>query len=156
MSVKIQFCLDHDNNTSDYALMEPEKACVNDVGYDLTAHAYEKYPGVAGDKLFIVDTCVKVIPPFIGYFLLFSRSSLPKKGFSIANSVGVIDPDYRGNLKTILRFHGKGSGEKEMKELLGSRIVQIALFPRVSIESEVIETVDETERGEGGFGSTGN
>ncbi len=84
--------------------------------------------------------------------LIYARSGLAcKKGLAPANKVGVIDSDYRGEIKVALHNHGK----EPQTVLKGERIAQMVItsyFACDYIESEVL---DETVRGEGGFGSTG-
>ena len=84
--------------------------------------------------------------------LVFARSGLAcKKGLAPANKVGVIDSDYRGEIKVALHNHGK----EPQTVLKGERVAQMVIMdyhPCAYIESE---SLDETKRGEGGFGSTG-
>jgi dUTP pyrophosphatase len=82
--------------------------------------------------------------------LIFSRSSVSNKSLSQANSVGVLDYGYRGEL--FVRFYKMGDEEYE----IGDRVAQIMVLPRPQIEFEEIIELSETERGDGGFGSTGN
>ncbi|MBO4310687.1 MAG: dUTP diphosphatase [Lachnospiraceae bacterium] len=86
--------------------------------------------------------------------LVFARSGLAcKKGLAPANKVGVIDSDYRGEIKVALHNHN-GSGEALLVEL-GERIAQIAIVPYLKAEFEIADELEETNRGENGFGSTG-
>jgi dUTP pyrophosphatase len=85
--------------------------------------------------------------------LIFARSSLgTKKGLAPANKVGVIDSDYRGEVRVVLHNHGKVAQTIEN----GERIAQIAFVPYYSADFTVVDELDATVRGEGGFGSTGN
>jgi len=80
------------------------------------------------------------------------RSGLAlKKGLSLPNSPGTIDSDYRGEVQVILINHGKEA--VEIKD--GERIAQLVICPVVKANILVVDSLDETERGEGGFGSTG-
>ena len=80
------------------------------------------------------------------------RSGLAlKHGISVPNSPGTIDSDYRGELKVILINHGT----EDFAISRGERIAQLVLAPVTQAEWEVVEQLDETNRGEGGFGSTG-
>ncbi len=86
--------------------------------------------------------------------LVFARSGLAcKKGLAPANKVGVIDSDYRGEIKVALHNHN-GSGEALLVES-GERIAQIAIVPYLKAEFEIADELEETNRGENGFGSTG-
>ncbi|MFN2098938.1 dUTP diphosphatase [Altererythrobacter sp. MF3-039] len=80
------------------------------------------------------------------------RSGLAlKHGITVPNTPGTIDSDYRGELKVILINHGEGS----FAIARGDRIAQLVLAPVVQASWNEVEELDETVRGEGGFGSTG-
>ena len=86
-------------------------------------------------------------------YYMYSRSSTPiKYGLILANSVGIIDSGYRGPL--MASFYNTRSEPVEIKQ--GTRLVQICM-PNLSYDFSVklVESLDETKRGEGGFGSTG-
>ena len=82
------------------------------------------------------------------------RSSLGKKGMILPNGVGTIDADYRGELKVLATWIGPGD---EIHIETGERIAQLlfAQVPRVHIDEVDYEQLTSTERGEGGFGSSG-
>lgn len=85
--------------------------------------------------------------------LVYARSGLAcKKEVAPANKVGVSDSDYRGEILVALHNHGNAPRMVEG----GERIAQIVLTPYVTGEFEVCESLAETARGEGGFGSTGS
>ena len=80
------------------------------------------------------------------------RSGLAlKHGISVPNTPGTIDSDYRGELKVILINHGQAPFEVRR----GDRIAQLVLSPVVRASWLKVDELDETSRGEGGFGSTG-
>jgi dUTP pyrophosphatase len=81
-----------------------------------------------------------------------SRSGLAMKQITVLNAPGTIDSDYRGEIKVILR----NSSHHEFQITYGMRIAQL-IFSKYEIVQEfiVVDTLDETERGFGGFGSTG-
>lgn len=84
--------------------------------------------------------------------LVFARSGLAsKRGLAPANKVGVIDADYRGEIMVALHNHTDKDETIEKNE----RIAQIAFVPYVKGEFEVVDELEETIRGNGGFGSTG-
>lgn len=84
--------------------------------------------------------------------LVFARSGLAtKRGLAPANKVGVIDCDYRGEIKVALFNHGKCDQTVEP----GERIAQLVVVPYISAEFEEAQELSDTVRGEGGFGSTG-
>ena len=81
-----------------------------------------------------------------------SRSGLSiKHGLCVLNSPGTIDADYRGELKVILI----NLGQKSFKIEKGLRIAQMVLCPVIKVTLKEVETLEETTRGSGGFGSTG-
>ena len=80
------------------------------------------------------------------------RSGLAiKKGITMLNSPGTIDADYRGEIKVIAINHGNENFEVHH----GDRIAQMVINEVIQLEIEESDNLDETERGEGGFGSTG-
>ncbi len=84
--------------------------------------------------------------------LIFGRSGLGTKfGVTLANSVGVVDSDYRGEIKVALVNHGAEPYTVQP----GDRIAQLMFVPIMHAEFTESDTLDETERGAGGFGSTG-
>jgi dUTP pyrophosphatase len=92
--------------------------------------------------------------------LLAVRSSMGKNGFSLENGVGFIDAGYRGQLSCPIRYNGL-PGAPTSRIMATDRIVQLAILPCLSAGEEfTLECVEkgeleETERGDGGFGSTG-
>jgi dUTP pyrophosphatase len=101
---------------------------------------------------------------FVG--LVFPRSSIRKTGLQLSNSVGVIDSGYRGEIQATFNklFGGEGMYD-EMKVnnpnhtndwyAVGDKIAQIMIIPYPHIEFEEVTELSDSERGEGGFGSTG-
>ena len=100
---------------------------------------------------------------FVG--LVFPRSSIRKTGLQLSNSVGVIDSGYRGELQATFNklFGGEAMyDEMKVKEIqpndfykVGDRVAQIMIIPHPPIEFEEANELSDTERGAGGFGSTG-
>jgi len=88
-----------------------------------------------------------------GYFGgIYARSGLAtKQGLAPANKVGVVDADYRGELIVALHNHSN----KIQTIHKGDKIAQLIIQPYLSFEIEEVDELSETERGEGGFGSTG-
>ena len=83
---------------------------------------------------------------------LFARSGIAsKRGLAPANKVGVIDSDYRGEFMVALHNHSNAPAEIAG----GERIAQLCILPVLQAEFILSESLDETARGEGGFGSTG-
>ena len=84
--------------------------------------------------------------------LIFARSGLAsKRGLAPANKVGVVDADYRGEVVVALHNHSDQEQSIEPKE----RIAQMVFVPYVKGLFEIVDDLDETTRGAGGFGSTG-
>lgn len=85
-------------------------------------------------------------------FLVFPRSSLCNYDLMLNNSVGVIDSSYRGEIKLI--FRKVGAGERIYKN--GDKIAQLVAFRKINVNFIPVQSVNkDTERGDGGFGSTG-
>ena len=127
----------------------PERKSVGAAGYDLCASKDHTIPvGQIG----IVGTGLRIAVP-LGYELqVRARSGMAARGILVANAPGTVDSDYRGEIGVILiNMSGKIS---EIKA--GDRVAQ-AVFARVEdCVFENVETLDETSRGSGGFGSTGS
>ena len=89
----------------------------------------------------------------VGYAgLIYARSGLAtKRGLAPANKVGVIDSDYRGELMVALHNHGTTPRTVEP----GDRVAQFLVMPVITAQFIEVDSLDETERGAGGFGSTG-
>jgi len=105
----------------------------------------------SGETLLIKTGIAMAIPTgYVG--LIFARSGLAsKRGLAPANKVGVIDSDYRGELMVALHNHSTQPQTIEPKE----RIAQLAIVPYLHPTFEQTDSLDETTRGTGGFGSTG-
>ena len=104
-----------------------------------------------GETVFIHTGLALAIPEgYVG--LNFARSGMAaKRGLAPANKVGVIDSDYRGELMVALHNHGSEPQTVEH----GDRVAQICFVPYIKAAFDECDTLPETVRGEGGFGSTG-
>ena len=100
----------------------------------------------------VVPTGIAIELP-LGYAgLIYARSGLAtKKGLAPANKVGVVDCDYRGEVKVALHNHS----DEVQKIAAGERIAQLVITPYLTAQFIECETLSETVRGGGGFGSTG-
>ena len=120
-------------------------------GADLYAcmdHAVTIAPG----ETYLVHTGISAAIPEGYAGLIYARSGLAtKKGLAPANKVGVIDADYRGEIMVALHNHSNQPAEIEN----GERIAQMVITPFLTAEFVETAELDETERGAGGFGSTG-
>lgn len=145
----------------DAAVPPPRRAHPGDAGVDLTAHRL-KLPGGdmvdfqhatirPGDMVtFGTGIAVQVPEGHVG--LLFARSSLGvKKRLDPANAVGVVDHGYTGEVMVGLR----NTATTAPTVTQGDRVVQMVVVPVVLGEWREVDTLTDTERGDGGFGSTG-
>ena len=127
----------------------PKAAKAGDVAFDLYSTIdYELRPR----ERFAVPTGIAVeIPP--GYEgQVRPRSGLAlKEGVTVLNTPGTVDSGYRGEIKTIMINHN----EESFMVTKGMRISQLAIRPVPEVEFIEVEELSDTERGEGGFGSTG-
>lgn len=100
-----------------------------------------------------IPTGIAIALPDAGYVaLIFARSGLGMKhGIALSNGVGVIDSDYRGEIRVGLL----NSSPDAYTVSPGDRIAQMAVVPVVQAQLRRVESLEETARGEGGFGSTG-
>ena len=127
----------------------PRHAHEGDAGVDL--YAREPATLAAGERRLVPTGVAVAIPE--GYVGLVAPRSgwAARSGMSIVNTPGIVDSGYRGELVVILINHGSVPVEIAR----GDRIAQLVVLPVVSVEFEVVDELDETGRGAGGFGSTG-
>jgi dUTP pyrophosphatase len=125
----------------------PTKAFYNDVGYDLTVIDIFK---VVSEHITIFETGIAVSPPEGYYLEIIPRSSLSKSGYMLANSIGIIDPSYTGTLKIALIKVDQTMPNIE----LPFKCCQLVLRKLENSNLQLVECFQETERGDGGFGST--
>ncbi|MBQ9510845.1 MAG: dUTP diphosphatase [Clostridia bacterium] len=120
-------------------------------GADLYAATDRPIEINAGETVMVKTGLAVEIPDgYVG--LIFARSGLAsKRGVAPANKVGVIDSDYRGEIIVALHNH---SNESQTVDA-GERIAQMAFLPYMAATFEEAEQLSDTERGIGGFGSTG-
>ena len=120
-------------------------------GYDLYA-CLEESVTIPPHTTAMIGTGLSIAVPE-GYFgAVFARSGLAaKQSLRPANCVGVCDSDYRGEY--IVALHNDGETERFIEN--GERIAQLVVIPYLSVEFDEVSELDETERGAGGFGSTG-
>ena len=130
----------------------PHYATAQSAGMDLSAAIDEPITIKAGD--------IKIIPTGIAMALpegteaqIRPRSGLAAKhGVTVLNSPGTIDADYRGEFKVILINHGS----EDFTITRGMRIAQTVFAKYEHVKLEPVDSLDETDRGQGGFGSTGH
>ena len=130
-----------------YAVI-PKYAKDGDAGLDLVATS--KLSNTSFQVSYGTGLAIEIPKGFVG--LVFPRSSIRNTELTLSNSVGVIDSGYRGELQaTFNKTRGFGSIDYS----IGDKIAQIIIIPYPPIEFEEVEELNNTERGEGGFGSTG-
>lgn len=129
----------------------PTRGSASAAGYDLYA-CLDAPVTVAPHATAMIGTGLSIAVPE-GYFgAVFARSGLAsKKGLRPANCVGVCDSDYRGEY--IVALHNDGEEARVIEH--GERIAQLVVIPYLAVEFDLVDELDETERGAGGFGSTG-
>lgn len=129
----------------------PTRGSASAAGYDLYALTEEPVTIRPHEAAFIHTGLAVAIPE--GYFgAVYARSGLAsREGLRPANAVGVIDSDYRGELMVSLR----NDSEETRTITPGERIAQLVIEKYEPVEFIPTETLDETARGTGGFGSTG-
>ena len=120
-------------------------------GADLYALCDEDIVFLPGETKFVHTGLAMEIPE--GYAgLIYARSGLAcKRGLAPANKVGVVDADYRGEVMVALHNHS----DAVQRISAGERIAQLVVAPFLKAEFEESESLSDTVRGEGGFGSTG-
>jgi len=126
----------------------PSYAKDGDAGMDLVATRI--ISNTTFDVSYGTDLSMEIPNGFVG--LVFPRSSIRKYELALSNSVGVIDSGYRGELQATFK---KTNGLDSLAYKVGDRIAQIMIIPHPPIEFKEVDDLSETERGDGGFGSTG-
>lgn len=126
----------------------PTRGSDRSVGYDLYSVADTIVPCQAGNTLVATGLAITLPPGCYGR--VAPRSGLAVK-HCIQVGAGVIDPDYTGEVKVVLFNHG----DKDFEVKKGDRIAQLVLERCETPPIEEINIVEDTERGSGGFGSTG-
>jgi len=126
----------------------PTFSRVGDAGADLVATS------VTETDLYIeYGTSLAIALPDGTAGLIFPRSSLSNYHLALSNSVGVLDQNYRGEIK--FRFKKTNNGPSASYYKVGDRIGQLIVLPIPAITFEEVEELDETNRGESGYGSSG-
>ena len=124
----------------------PTRAHPTDAGFDLTCTIVM----YGGDRIaYGTGIAVEIPKGYVG--LIFPRSSIYKKDLLLSNAVGVVDSGYRGEV--MLKFRSIGT-EEEVYEV-GDRIGQLIILPYPEIEFEEVDELSDSDRGTGGYGSTG-
>lgn len=126
----------------------PKYAKEGDAGLDLVGIHYQ-WTGPSGHFEYSTGLAIEIPYGYVG--LIFPRSSISRTDLMLTNSVGVIDSGYRGEIK----FRFKEMTENHQIYNIGEKIGQLIIMPYPQIELEEVEELSESERGTGGFGSSG-
>jgi len=131
----------------------PKYAKDGDAGMDLVAT--QIISNTTFDITYGTGIAMEIPRGYVG--LVFPRSSIRKTDLSLTNCVGVIDSGYRGEIQaTFKKVFGKNDVRlHELDYKVGDRIAQIMIIPYPSVTFVEVDELSQTERGEGGFGSTG-
>lgn len=145
----------------------PKKAHKTDAGFDLVATSREI--DIDGNIVYGTGLAFEIPEGYVGY--IFPRSSISKKNVMLTNAVGVIDSGYRGEVMAKFKMtieagmlirEGAGEHYYPITEFangrvynVGERIAQLIIMPLPKIELEEATELSESDRGEGGYGSTG-
>lgn len=131
----------------------PEYATPGSAGFDLKAASLPNngttiYQG----QQILIGTGIALHIKDPGYAgMIIPRSSMGKKGIVLGNLVGLIDSDYQGEIRVLLWNRGFDPVKIEHMD----RIAQLVIVPVVQAQFEIVEHFEQSQRGEGGFGSTG-
>lgn len=127
----------------------PRKAHATDAGLDLTCTTWH-YDTETGIYTYGTGLAVEIPEGHVG--LLFPRSSIYKTAMLLSNCVGVIDSGYRGEIMAKM-YRGQNTRLEPYKP--GDRICQLIVMPIPDVETTWADELSESDRGEGGYGSTG-
>lgn len=129
----------------------PTKAHPTDAGYDLTATRITQELDEARRLVLVyhTDLAVEIPEGYVG--LIFMRSSVAKTSLALCNAVGCLDAPYRGEI--ILKYKITTDALPRVYEP-GEKVGQLVIVPIFNATPEFVKELSETDRGEGGFGST--
>lgn len=133
----------------DRGLPAPASAHIGDAAIDL--HSRVDVLLVPGQRAAIPTGIAVAIPEGHAGFVLPRSGHAQRLGVGVVNGPGLIDSGYRGEISVLLINHG----EDEVEFDRGERIAQLAVVPVPEVSWTEVDTLDETDRGSGGFGSTG-
>ena len=126
----------------------PKYSKIGDAGLDLVATNIKE--NTTFQITYGLGIALEIPEGFVG--LVFPRSSIRNTELTLSNSVGVVDSGYRGELQATFN---KLNGFDSISYNVGDRVCQVLIIPYPQIEFEEVEELNNTERGNGGFGSTG-
>lgn len=129
------------------AAMMPTKGTAGSAGFDLYATSKD-FDRKSGTWVYGTGLAFEIPAGHVGY--VFPRSSICRTGSRMSNCVGVIDSDYRGEVRLVFDYRGPAGGYE-----IGDRVGQMVIMKVPAVEYVEAEELTETERGNGGYGSTG-
>ena len=133
----------------------PKRATAESAGLDLSAYL-DRDVVINPGEIVKIPTGIAIGLEKETVGLVYPRSGLASKhGITLANCVGVIDSDYRGEILVPVTNHSRVPSDRNFAVSPGDRIAQLVISPVLLPGIEEAEELDETERGAGGFGSTG-
>ena len=127
----------------------PSRGTPNSAGLDLYADQ-DVLVTSGASRMLGTGIAIEIPKDHVG--LVCIRSSVGKAGVALANSVGIIDADYRGEIKLCLTYTAGNGGHYIRK---GQAVAQLIIMPYIHVELVEVDALSTTERGAGGFGSTG-
>lgn len=133
----------------DPELPAPSRARADDAGWDLRAAEPVKLP--PGGRAAVPTGLAVAIPPGYAGLVLPRSGHAARHGVGLVNAPGLIDAGYRGEIRVLLVNHGEGVVTFER----GDRIAQLVITPVPAVTWREVAELADSERGEGGFGSTG-
>lgn len=131
----------------------PTRGHVTDAGLDLTTTRLTQEVDASGKLVLVYHTDIAVEIPegYVG--LLFMKSSVMQRSLTLVNAVGVIDSDYRGEIMGKFKITTDSIPSVYQPS---EKFAQLVIVPIMLGDAEFVEELSETERGDGGFGSTEN
>ena len=130
----------------------PCRAHVDDAGFDCYARTCELLTETMQVR-YNLGFCIEIPEGHVG--LVFPRSSVCRQDLQMSNSVGVIDSGYRGEVSAVFNLVAIRGDEKIRMYDRGDRVAQLIIIPYPEVRLVESDTLSETERGKGGYGSTG-
>jgi len=131
------------------AAAPPARSRAGDAGYDL--RCVEPFVLRPGERALVPTGIAVAIPPGVAGLVLPRSGLAHRHGITCANSPGLVDPNYRGELRVVLVNLGRDT----YRGHAGDRVAQLLLVPFWAPELRLVDELPESERGESGFGSTG-
>mgnify|MGYP003468430089 FL=1 len=147
--MKVELKILHENCYPDYATPGSAGVDLKAASFEYSSWEYiEVYPG----KQELIGTGIALHIKDPGYAgMIIPRSSLGKKGIVLGNLVGLIDSDYQGEILVLL--WNRGSEVVKIEHM--DRIAQLVIVPVIQAQFEIVQEFEQSQRGAGGFGSTG-